>query len=81
MYLKYTILHAANLKWFPGNSDGEESVCNAVDQGSALGLERLPWRRACNAPQYSGLENPMDRGAWLVYSPRGCRESDMTEGA
>ena len=24
----------------------------------------MPWRRACNPPQYSCLENPKDRGAW-----------------
>ena len=24
-------------------------------------------------------ENPMDRGAWPAYSPRGCEELDTTE--
>ena len=29
--------------------------------------------------QYSCLENPMDRGAWVGWSPWGREESDMTE--
>ena len=29
--------------------------------------------------QYPCLENPMDRGAWLGYSPWGHKESDMAE--
>ena len=28
---------------------------------------------------YFCLENPMERGAWLGYSPWGCRELDTTE--
>ena len=40
---------------FPGGSDGKESACNAGDMGSIPGSGR--------SPQYSCLENPMDRGA------------------
>ena len=29
--------------------------------------------------QYSSLENPMDRGAFRLYSPWGHKESDTTE--
>ena len=32
-----------------------------------------------NPLQCSCLENPMDRGAWGVFSPWGGKESDMTE--
>ena len=32
-----------------------------------------------NPLQYYFLENSMDRGAWLGYSPRGRKESDKTE--
>ena len=32
-----------------------------------------------NPLQYSCLEHPMDRGAWVGYSPRGRKESDRTE--
>ena len=34
------------------------------DAGSVPGLERSPGGGNSNALQYSGLENPMDRGAW-----------------
>ena len=27
-------------------------------------IGKIPWRRECHPLQYSGLENPMDRGAW-----------------
>ena len=34
------------------------------DMGSICGLERSPGGEHGNLPQYSCLENPMDRGAW-----------------
>ena len=49
---------------FPGGSDGEESICSAGDLGSIPGLGRSPGGGQSNPLQYSGLENPMDRGAW-----------------
>ena len=45
-------------------SGGKESTCNtgsAGDSDSIPGSERSPGRRV-NPLQYSGLENPMDRG-------------------
>ena len=48
----------------PGGSDSEESACNAGDQGSTPGRGRSPGEGHGNPLQYSGLENPMDRGAW-----------------
>ena len=36
------------------------------DSGSIPMFEKIPWRRACTPLRYSGLENPMDRGAWLA---------------
>ena len=39
-----------------------EAPCGAGHQGSWVG--KIPWRGACDALQYSCLENPMDRGAW-----------------
>ena len=35
---------------------------------------KIPWRRHGNPPQYSCLENPMDRGAWLA-TVRGVSKS------
>ena len=49
---------------FPDNSVGKESACNAGDIGLIPGLGRSPGEGNGNPPQYSGLENPMDRGAW-----------------
>ena len=47
-------------------SPSKESACNAGDLGLIPGLERSPGEGNGNAPQYSCLENPMDRGAWQV---------------
>ena len=33
------------------------------DTGSIPGSGRFPWSRSCNLPQYSFLENTMDRRA------------------
>ena len=51
---------------FPAGSDGKESTCNAGDLGSIPGSGRSPGEGNGNPLQYSGLENPMDRGAWLA---------------
>ena len=51
---------------FPGGSVGKEFTCSAGDVGDT-GLimgQKIPRKRACNAPQYSCLKNLMDRGAW-----------------
>ena len=49
---------------FPGSSDGKESAYNAGNVSSILGLGRYPGEGNSNPPQYSCLENSMDRGAW-----------------
>ena len=51
---------------FPGGSDSKVSACNAGDLGSIPGSGRSPAEGNGNAPQYSCLENPRDRGAWQV---------------
>ena len=50
--------------YFPGGSDGKESVYNAGDPGSIPGSGRSPREENGNLLQYYCLENPMDRGAW-----------------
>ena len=39
----------------------------------SLGQEDSPGGGRGNPLQYSCLENPMDRGPWRSYSPRGCK--------
>ena len=51
---------------FPCNSVGKESACSAGDPGSIPGLGRFPGEGNDNPLQYSCLENPVDRGAWLA---------------
>ena len=50
--------------FFPSGSDDKESTCNLGDLGSIPGLGRFPGEGNSYPPQYSGLENSMDRGAW-----------------
>ena len=51
---------------FPFSSVGKESACKAGDLGLNPGLGRSPREGNGNSLQYSCLENPMDRGAWLA---------------
>ena len=48
-----------------GGSDSKESACSAGDLGSIPESGRCPGEGNGNPLQYSCLENPMDRGAWL----------------
>ena len=47
-----------------GDSEGEESACNAGDLDSIPGLGRSPGEGNGTPLQYSCLENPMDGVAW-----------------
>ena len=47
--------------------------------GSIPELGRSPGEGNGNPPQYSCLENPMDRGAWWATVHRVTRELDTTE--
>ena len=49
---------------FPGDSNSKESACNAGDLGLIPGLRRSPREGYGYSPQYSCLENAMDREAW-----------------
>ena len=49
---------------FPDGSDGKDSACNAGDPDLIPGSGRCPGEGKGNPLQYSGLENPMDGGAW-----------------
>jgi len=65
---------------FPCGSVGKESAHNAGDLDLIPELGRSPGRRKHSNPlQYSCLENPHGQGSLAGYSPRGRKESDMTE--
>ena len=52
------------MRAFLGGSDGKESSCNAGNQSSIPGSGRSSGEENGNPPQYSCLENSIDRGAW-----------------
>ena len=52
---------------------------NAGDAGSSPGSGRSPGVGNGNPFQYPCLGNSLDRGAWVGYSPRGLKESDVME--
>ena len=64
---------------FPGGSDDKDSACSEGDLGSIPGLGRSPGRGHGNPLQCSCLENPHGQRNLVGYSPRGCKELDMTE--
>ena len=64
---------------FPDGSDGKESTCSVGDPGSIPGSGRSPGEGNDNPLQCSCLENPMNRGSLVGYSPWGHKESDTTE--
>ena len=64
---------------FPSGSVVKNPSANTGDTGSIPGLRRPPGEGNGNPLQYSCLENPMDGGSLVGYSPRGRKESDTTE--
>ena len=65
-----------------GGSDGKESACSVGDPGSIPWSGRSPGEGNGKPLQCSGLENPMDGGAWQSTAhgvPKGwTRLSDFT---
>ena len=78
IYLIYTQTGFLYTFELSGGSDSKDSTCNAGDLGSIRGLERAPREGNGYPLQYSGLENPMDMGAWRV-TVHGVTELDTTE--
>ena len=52
----------------PGGSVVNNLLANTGDTGSIPEWGRCPRDRKGNPPQYTCLENPMDRGAWWLQS-------------
>jgi len=60
----YLFIHMfIDVKTSPAGSEGKASAYNVGDQNSIPGSGRSPGEGNGNQPQYSCLENPMDRGA------------------
>ena len=72
--MKYKILQV-----FPDGSDGKKSTWFAGDLGLIPVLGRPTGGGQGNPLQYSCLENPHGQRSLADFSPRGCKESDMTE--
>ena len=53
-----------HLSGFPGSSVVKNPPANIGDAGLILGLGRSPGEGNGNVLKYSGLGNPMGRGAW-----------------
>ena len=64
---------ALEVKNPPANAGGSR------DAVLITGLGRSPEGGHGNPLQYSCLKNPVDGGAWGVFSPEGRPESDKTE--
>ena len=60
-------------------SVSKEAACYVGDLGSIPWSGRSPGGGHGNPLQYSCLENPHGQRSLVDYSPRGCKESDMTE--
>ena len=57
-------IYCCKMLSFPSGSNGKESVCNAGDLGSFVGLGRSPGEGNGHPLQYSFLENSVDKEAW-----------------
>ena len=63
---------------FPGGSVVKNLPANVADVGLIPGSGRSPGEGNGNPLQYSGLENPMNRGAWQATVHGVAKESDTT---
>ena len=63
--------------FFPGGSAIKNLPASAGGAGFDPWVGNILWRKQ-RLTQVLLLENPMDRGAWLVTVPGVAKESDMT---
>ena len=64
---------------FSGGSESRASACNVGDLSLIPGSGRSPGEGNGSPLQYSCLENPMDGGSLVGYSPWDQKELDTTE--
>ena len=67
------------LEGFPAYAVAKNLPANAGDLGLIPGPGRSPGGENGNPPQYSCLENLMDRGAWWTTVHGVAKKSDMIE--
>ena len=73
------LLFLAYFTLYNCGSEVKASACSAGDLGSIPGLRRFPWRRKW---QPTPVFLPGESHGWsslVGYSPRGRKESNMTE--
>ena len=63
-----------------GGSEVKASACNAGDLDSIPGSGRFPQRRKQQPTPVFLPGEPHGQRSLVGYSPRGCKESDTTEG-
>ena len=64
--VRQNLLRTTVIDGLPRWLSGKESACQAGDVGLIPGSGTSPGEGNGNPLQYSCLENPMDRGAWLA---------------
>ena len=72
-FLIYELLIHIVISHFPGGSAGKVSTCNVVDLGSIPGLGRFLEKGMATYCRFWPGE------CHTLYSPWGCKESDITE--
>ena len=63
------------------SSASEESACNAGDPTLIPGSGRSAEGGTVNSPQYSCLENPIDKGTWwtIIYGVTESQTQPLTD--
>ena len=67
---------------FPVGSVGKASACNAGDTGDAGSIPRsgrFPWKRPWQPTPVSLPEKSHGQSSPAGYSPKSCKEQDVTE--
>ena len=67
---------------FPGGASGKESACQCRRQRRHMfnpWVRKIPWRRKWQPTPAFLSGNSHEQKSWVGYSPRGHKESDMTE--
>ena len=64
---------------FPGGSEGKASACNVGRPRFDSWVGKIPWRRKWQPTPVPLPGKSQGQRSLVGYSPRGCKELDMTE--